>query len=68
MCVGGAYLKFWVRGEEHIREGGLIELLRYTCHKQTLFCSEYCDPPIVNHKGKDLNSDWPADQWDERSI
>ena len=24
--------------------------------------------PFVNHKGKDLNSDWLADQWDERSI
>ena len=24
-------------------------------------------PPFVNHKGKDINSDWLADQWDERS-
>ena len=28
----GAYLKFWLRGEGLIREGGLIELLRYS-HK-----------------------------------
>ena len=25
-------------------------------------------PPLVNHKGKDVNSDWLADQWDERSV
>ena len=25
-------------------------------------------PPFVNHKGKDVNSDWPAGQWDERSV
>ena len=25
-------------------------------------------PPFVNHKGKDLNPDWLADQWDERGI
>ena len=25
-------------------------------------------PPFVNHKGKDVNSDWLAGQWDERSI
>ena len=25
-------------------------------------------PPFVNHKGKDVNSDWFADQWDERSV
>ena len=25
-------------------------------------------PPLVNHKGKDINSDWFADQWDERSV
>ena len=25
-------------------------------------------PPFVNHKGKDVNSDWLADQWDERSV
>ena len=40
MCEGlnrkGAYLKFWLRGEGLIREGGLIEgglieLLRYVC-------------------------------------
>ena len=24
--------------------------------------------PFVNHKGKDINSDWLADQWDERSV
>ena len=24
--------------------------------------------PFVNHKGKDVNSDWLADQWDEQSI
>ena len=23
---------------------------------------------MVNHKGKDVNSDWLADQWEERSI
>ena len=22
----------------------------------------------MNHKGKDVNSDWPAGQWDERSV
>ena len=22
----------------------------------------------MNHKGKDVNSDWLADQWDERSV
>ena len=25
-------------------------------------------PPFVNHKGKDVNSDWPADQWVERIV
>ena len=25
-------------------------------------------PPFVNHKGKDVNSDWLANQWDERSV
>ena len=25
-------------------------------------------PPFVNHKGKDVNSDWHAGQWDERSV
>ena len=25
-------------------------------------------PPFVNHKGNDVNSDWLAVQWDERSI
>ena len=25
-------------------------------------------PPFVNHKGNDVNSDWVADQWDERSV
>ena len=25
-------------------------------------------PPFVNHKGKDVNSDWLAGQWDERSV
>ena len=25
-------------------------------------------PPFVNHKGKDVNTDWLADQWDERSV
>ena len=25
-------------------------------------------PPFVNHKGKDVNSDWFADQSDERSV
>ena len=25
-------------------------------------------PPFVNHKGKDVISDWFADQWDERSV
>ena len=25
-------------------------------------------PPFVNHKGKDVNSDWLTDQWDERSA
>ena len=25
-------------------------------------------PPFVNHKGKDVNSDWLVDQWDERSV
>ena len=24
--------------------------------------------PFVNHKGKDVHSDWLADQWDERSV
>ena len=24
-------------------------------------------PPLVNDKGKDVNSDWLADQWEERS-
>ena len=22
----------------------------------------------MNHKGKEVNSDWLADQWDERSV
>ena len=25
-------------------------------------------PPFVKHKGKDVNSDWLADQWDERNV
>ena len=25
-------------------------------------------PPIVNHKGKDVSSDWLAGQWEERSV
>ena len=25
-------------------------------------------PPFVNHKGQDVNSDWLARQWDERSV
>ena len=25
-------------------------------------------PPFVNDKGKDVNSDWLADQWDQRSV
>ena len=25
-------------------------------------------PPFVNDKGKDVNSDWLASQWDERSV
>ena len=25
-------------------------------------------PPFVKDKGKDVNSDWFADQWDERSV
>ena len=25
-------------------------------------------PPFVNHIGKDVNSDWLADQWDEGSA
>ena len=24
--------------------------------------------PFINHKGKDANSDWLADQWDERRV
>ena len=24
--------------------------------------------PFVNHTGKDVNFDWPADQYDERSV
>ena len=24
--------------------------------------------PFVNHKGKDVNSDWLADQWDDQSV
>ena len=24
--------------------------------------------PFLNHKGKDVNSDWLADQWHERSV
>ena len=24
--------------------------------------------PFVNHKGKDVNSDWLVDLWDERSV
>ena len=26
------------------------------------------NPPFVNHKGKDVTSDWLANQWDERSV
>ena len=26
------------------------------------------NPPFVNHEGNDVNSDWLADQWDERSV
>ena len=25
-------------------------------------------PPFVNHKGKHVNSNWLADQWDERGV
>ena len=25
-------------------------------------------PPIVNHKGKEGNSDWLADQWDKSNV
>ena len=25
-------------------------------------------PPFVNHKGKDVNSYWPAGQWEERRV
>ena len=25
-------------------------------------------PPFVNHKGKDVNSDWLADQWVKQSV
>ena len=25
-------------------------------------------PPLLNHKGNDVNSDWPAGQWDVRSV
>ena len=25
-------------------------------------------PPVVNHKGKDVNSDWRTGQWDEQSV
>ena len=25
-------------------------------------------PPLAIHKGKEVNSDWLADQWDERSV
>ena len=34
-------------------------------------CSGYCEPPpipFVNHKGKESNSDWLPDQWDQRSV
>ena len=25
-------------------------------------------PPFVNHKGKDVNSDWLIDQWDKQRV
>ena len=30
--------------------------------------SGYCEFPFVNREGKDVNSDWLTDQWDERSV
>ena len=26
------------------------------------------NPPFVNNKGKDVNSDWFAEKWEERSV
>ena len=32
------------------------------------FVRDTANSPFVNHKGKDINFDWLADQWDEQSI
>ena len=36
--------------------------------KLILLVRDTANSPFVNHKGKDVNSDWFADQWDERSV
>ena len=36
----------------------------HKCHAQAILRI----PPFVNDKGKDVNSDWLADQWDERRF
>ena len=36
--------------------------------KFTLMFGKLRIPPFVNHKGKDVNSDWLADQLDKRSV
>ena len=40
----------------------------HTTYPNTCLCRILRIHPFVNHRGKDVNSDWLADQWDERSV
>ena len=33
-----------------------------------MIARDTANSPFVTHKGKDVNCDWLADQWDERSV
>ena len=39
-----------------------------TCDSDTVLVRDIANSPSVNHKGKEVNSDWFSDQWDERSV
>ena len=36
-------------------------------HPYLLLARDTSNPPFINHKGNEVNSDWLANQWDKRS-
>ena len=59
--VLGLYLDTSNRWRQKILRRGEFEGKKYLVR-------DTANSPFVNHKGKDLNSDWFADQSDERSV